>query len=649
MNDSGNIEGCRLRACIHNACGWIRDGNSFLWGGVLVVWAVRMLYVWVRLAYYCPEGGWPVVRFAVVAWVLMFAPGVFLLRAFRVKCARAATWLMLVMSLSLSFSALAVWTLYLLGGMYRGAVVGLLVILAGAGTFGIGSFNVRRGFLSVSAQWREMSVSSRLTAFFAVLFLQGLFESVVATPMTAWDALVSWDKWASDMAVRNGLGNYAMGGYPQFIPTLHSVFYKVAGTGADVLPVEHLLLHGFLAVYVGVMVMALIRLCAHMRAPWSVALLLFVGHREVFSELVSGYVDIPLTAAIVTLWAAILDFRSGAWKTDQGIQGPACVFGLLLFAVGFIKGSGLTWVVLLTGLMLAELRRLPRFMTVVYAVGIAFMGLAPFYFHQWWLTQYPEHIERSSHLHTFLLQVTHTSLFSPDISHAGDWMNRFMAGYGLSGTVGVLGFCMLCCSVCLAIRCRRLRVLCLSGVGMLMLWFYTASYDMRNALPAVCLLSIAVVGGGLAQVRGWLRQAIAVAAFMLAFTFLPAKAKSQSIATTVARLWGAFPVPKSFLMAAERRHMALRPWGDIREILYSVPYGLRATHINAANGLYRVLAPRGTYTLQFNAFTDVQRHDLLVLEDGQSCPVALCRLPHCAARETARRFAYTTRNSVNCR
>jgi len=43
--------------------------------------------------------------------------------------------------------------------------------------------------------------------------------------------------------------------------------------------------------------------------------------------------------------------------------------------------------------------------------------------------------------------------------------------------------------------------------------------------------------------------------------------------------------------------MTLRPWGDIRNLLYDTPFGQRATHLNAGTGLYRLLAPRSVYAI----------------------------------------------------
>jgi hypothetical protein len=40
------------------------------------------------------------------------------------------------------------------------------------------------------------------------------------------------------MAERPALGGYLLGGYPQLLPTIYSVFYKVSGTYLDGFPVE---------------------------------------------------------------------------------------------------------------------------------------------------------------------------------------------------------------------------------------------------------------------------------------------------------------------------------------------------------------------------------------------------------------------------
>ena len=58
--------------------------------------------------------------------------------------------------------------------------------------------------------------------------------------------------------------------------------------------------------------------------------------------------------------------------------------------------------------------------------------------------------------------------------------------------------------------------------------------------------------------------------------------------------------------------MALRPAGDIRNILSVAPWAARAEHVWTGDPLYRLLAPKGCYAIQTNAWRDAKPGDLFV-------------------------------------
>ena len=102
-----------------------------------------------------------------------------------------------------------------MGAYTRPALISGLIMMLLGGIYGAWSIMPSLSQL-VSRTHRigTLSLLEWVTLLLGFLFVQGLFERVIGTPMVSWDALVSWDKWAVDAAGRQSLGCYAMGGYP---------------------------------------------------------------------------------------------------------------------------------------------------------------------------------------------------------------------------------------------------------------------------------------------------------------------------------------------------------------------------------------------------------------------------------------------------
>ena len=66
----------------------------------------------------------------------------------------------------------------------------------------------------VPSSWRRLASS--------LVYLLDAWTS----PITWWDGLASWGKWAADWGRRTSSAHYVVGGYPQLVPRLVSVMYK---------------------------------------------------------------------------------------------------------------------------------------------------------------------------------------------------------------------------------------------------------------------------------------------------------------------------------------------------------------------------------------------------------------------------------------
>ncbi len=584
----------------------------FSWVFLLLFWTVRNVYVWGTLALSCPEGFWPVFRFGLIAVLVLFGPGLFFNRALRVRCESLSIRLLLILVMSLSASALLAWQLYLFGAYSRGALLAGLVVWAAGGIYGFRGTEVRRLARDMHVRWNALSVSERIGIAVGLVFLQGIFESGVGMPFVHWDALVSWDKWAVDMAARHGLGQYVMGGYPQFLPAVHSIFYKIAGTGAEVFPAEHLLLHGLVAIYVAILMLSIWCLGRRLRVPGLLAFAAFVWNRDVFDYLVGGYVDVPLVAMVFAAFALVLTLCRGAWSA-AGWLAEGWILALSLFSVVFMKGNGLVW----TFWIVLYMATLSWRRAMIPAVAWTALFTAPFFGHQLWYTRHFDLAERSPFLHAFRLVPAHTSLFNPNGAHARMWLERLQEFHQVPDAalpcvlVAVVGLGLW------ALSQRRLVFFALAGILMLALWFHTGSYDLRNAYVPLGLLCFALVGAPFDARLGkrgkWVRLALALGAVGVAL----AGGGGDLFAQVFGRPFRSFAPPRAFTLPVGSRHRALRPISDVRKLLFDTPFGQRAAHLNSGFwGLYRILAPRGTYALNANSYQDARRFDVLIRDEA---------------------------------
>ena len=298
---------------------------------VLGYMALRVFWVWRVLDRSLPEGHLPVLRFLGIAGLISIAPGLGLLRLGRARVSSLSVKILLVIVLSLSASACLFWHLYLFGIYTKAASIGILLFMGCFGLYGLQPEITSCSLENLRRRWTAISRGGRVGLLIGLVFLQGLFETAVGLPMVDWDALVSWDKWAVDMANRSGLGQYIMGGYPQLLPTLHSVFYKLAGTGGEVLPPEHLLLHGFNVLYVAVLMLSLWVLGRFLRFSWLVALAIYVLHRGTSVFLANGYVDTPLAAFVLATCAIIVAYNNGALQLEKGVSATVVLFAGSVF------------------------------------------------------------------------------------------------------------------------------------------------------------------------------------------------------------------------------------------------------------------------------------------------------------------------------
>lgn len=591
-----------------------------------------------------PEGHAAIWRVLLVSFALWVAPGVCWIRWGVKACPSQLEQLVLILASSVASSTLLIWILYG-AGMYTLPVARALVVaLAGAGLAAVPWRRLHaipsrlvRSLASLS--WLEL-----LVLVFVAGFLLEITVHTVGVPLTSWDAIISWDKWACDMAERKGLGSYLMGGYPQLLPSLCSLAYKLSGTGMAGFPDEQLLMHDFAAPFAVLLVLALIQLCRLWGAPWASTLLLCLSVGSFQAWWRSGYVDIPATAMVMATLALWTSYARGSLAMRKRWVAMAWL-GIMMYGAAFSKGYGLMWVLLVPVLVFIRCRsqvsfRAGGWSVIVGAIALAVLLVAPFYLHQRLLSAHLEKIEMSPRLHTFTVDVNKSAMYDRSGTAIRERVLEVLDGVGcatpshpavlpravqrvLLGAGVVTGACLS----------GGLAALALAMLAQWWVWDCTAAYDARNLLPAVVLLCILFSAGWhrLTACLGKGGPVVSVAVVLgMAWPWGVQEAHEvtaclkQIGAGESVKVWS---VPADLRLRAVAAHQFL-----MRVILTQSPHGQRAPLIYLPDELYRHLGVRGVYTLKGNSFTQVAEGDLLIRNRNEPCsgdftPVATLRLP----------------------
>lgn len=608
--------------------GWGSEG----WFWLLVAIAFAMAGKWLALAFAAPQGCLSLVRFSAITVVLFAGPGLFLLKLFPMPDSSALTKFLWVVWISLGSNLLVLWTLYELG-IYTASAAWIVLGVAGLlGAGGASAAHPRSVAMAFRHWWFRQPRFDRIV--FALLMLDLTFAMLqaVGTHFGAWDAIVSWDKWGCDMAERTGLGRYVMGGYPQILPTLYSPYYKVAGTWLEGLPNEQLLLHGLNALFPFLLLAGLVRLCAVLRVRWSLAAIVLFGNEHVRLCLTSGYADIPATALTIGGMALMLTTAVEGWPASwTGRSTFFCLlFSLPIFLMGFSKAQGMVFAVLGLGCgvwLAPTSRRWPVAAWLGSAVALGLCWAAPFYIHQSYYSRHYDEADANPRLHTFVVEVSKPNLIHPSWQKAVSDAKTLVEGYRQMPFIQRMDarvwWLVFYGGGLAAVTIPRLVPIALTaGLGFI-LWFFTVSYDWRNAFVPLTLLSV-LLAGCLTGMNERLKNHSLVNGLMTLSVFL---LFGLSLA------WGAVQNAPHWIQAVHARHIWKKLPADrlnevspyyrmTRNLLEQSPFGRRANRIYCADSLYRYLGFRGIYTLKGNSFSDIRNHDVLLRNGEEPMPSA---------------------------
>ena len=323
------------------------------------------------------------------------------------------------------------------------------------------------------------------------------------SPITWWDGLASWGKWAADWGRRTSSAGYVVGGYPQLVPRIVSVMYKLTGAHSDLLPLDFFALHGFYVLFALWFLLAAMRLTQLLDTPAWPVVLAGLGSIQFREHAGAGTVDVLVCALVTTLLALYFGLRRGTWRARH----EAVVLGAAAFAVIFTKWTGGVGLLLLVVLDRASRTRYPvsaeraaSVSRVVHrALGIAALGMLPFVVEQgaselrigrWEPDPFEVNISLRQ-IPTLLSTDANVVYRGGDAGvRAGLVQLRFWNSYDVPATLRLLftAFLAICLGASLASWFGRatLPVLLVYAA----VWLYWSSYDQRNIfglLPALAL------------------------------------------------------------------------------------------------------------------------------------------------------------------
>jgi hypothetical protein len=438
----------------------------------------------------------------------LLVPGWALLRAAGFSSTSASDRLLACLAAGAASTSLTVTTLLLVGLYYRPvAIVVLLVPLAyliwsrGRSRSAPAVDDARRA--AASDPPRRLDAIDRAVVTAAAGFLIVYLLDAWTSPITWWDGLASWGKWAADWGRRTSSAEYVVGGYPQLVPRIVSVMYKLTGAHSDLLPIDFFALHGFYVLFAAWFLLAAVRLTRVLDMPAWPVVLAGLGSIQFREHAGAGTVDVLVCALVTTLLALYFGLRRETWTARR----EALVLGAAAFAAIFTKWTGGVGLILLflldrasrTAYPLAPDRASALGRSVRHALVIAAVGMLPFVLEQgrseMWIGRWqPDPFE----MNISLRQIP--TLLSTDANivyrggdagvRAGLVQLRFWNSYDVPATLRLIftAFLALCLIASLASWFGRaaLPVLLVYGA----VWLYWSSYDQRNIFGLLPVLAL---------------------------------------------------------------------------------------------------------------------------------------------------------------
>lgn len=442
----------------------------------------------------------------------LFIPGWALLRAAGFSSASKLDRLLACVSAGAACTSLTVTVLLLVGLYYR--PVAIVLLLAPLAYLALTHARSQSTFAEASARHVVATDRPRLDAVdravivAAAGFLLVYLLDAWTSPITWWDGLASWGKWAADWGRRTSSAHYVVGGYPQLVPRVVSVMYKLTGAHSDLLPLDFFALHGFYVLFAAWFLLAAVRLTRLLDLPAWPVLLAGLGSIQFREHAGAGTVDVLVCALLTTLLALYFGLRRETWSARR----PALVLGAAAFAVIFTKWTGGIGLVLLflvdrasrAAYPLPPARAASLTRSVRRALAIAAVGMLPFVVEQGvselrigrWKSD-PFEVNISLRQIPTLLSTDANVVYRGGNARvqAALVQLRFWNSYDVPATLRLVftAFLAICLVASLTSWFGRATLPVLLAYGAV--WLHWSSYDQRNIFALLPVLALCVSFG----------------------------------------------------------------------------------------------------------------------------------------------------------
>lgn len=221
-----------------------------------------------------------------------------------------------------------------------------------------------------------------------IAFTAAKFISVAATPFyfNDWDGIVSWNKWGADWALREVRGSYQFT-YPQMLPLLYSIYYKLAGYSAlDPLTLSMNSVH-FLNTFLGLLSLPLVYACSKALNVNPIIPVICVLSLRYLGMVNAGFVDTMLVT--YNLACALVVLRCSQMS---GLQTSIASFvSICLLGAGaiFLKQIGIFASLAVLAFLFIHYREVFTSKRGLFWIALCAMVPVEFYLHEAFLDAYP--------------------------------------------------------------------------------------------------------------------------------------------------------------------------------------------------------------------------------------------------------------------
>lgn len=275
-------------------------------------------------------------------------PGAIIYRIFIKEKFIISTFIVYSFIFSLCFNFVLIYAL-ILSGIYKQSIISILMILEWIAFIYLFKNEIKSGIkppLILQSNKNEVKIIFALSVLMCLFMLNSVFKADI---FYAWDAVVSWNRWATELASGKFVLNE--GGYPQLYPMLISLGYVASGQISSFQGIGVAIWHYF--AFAGIVCSAFILIKdSTNEIQWSVfglatSIIAYMVFFKLSNQFFIGYVDMPV--AMVILISALLLIKASIELGEDSKNNAHLYLILSSFAAGIsteIKQAGLFYIVI---------------------------------------------------------------------------------------------------------------------------------------------------------------------------------------------------------------------------------------------------------------------------------------------------------------